>query len=318
MKDYIKRPAVFAKAAAEGQGYKWYLELILFLGIYMVGAAVQSLIMLPFLVAEMFVNEEFLEMAPNGNIQQVYVLTQNMMQSNLVLLGMMIANAGLIVMTILFGKLIGKRSLASFGFVKKGAVREYLAGAAVGFVVFSAAVGICVVSGALKLSAAEDFSIIWFVLFLFGFLIQGMAEEVLCRGYFMVSFARRYSMPAAILMNSVLFSLLHLGNDGVSVLAIFNLLLYGIVASLYFIKRGNIWGVAAFHSIWNLVQGNFYGIQVSGMQMEGSVFNAAADSSKVWINGGAFGLEGGFAVTIVLVIAAAVLWMMKGKDIAEA
>ena len=55
-------------------------------------------------------------------------------------------------------------------------------------------------------------------------------------------------------------------------LAFINLTLFGVFASLYFIKRGSIWGIGAFHSIWNLVQGNFWGLSVSGGATECSVF----------------------------------------------
>ena len=78
-----------------------------------------------------------------------------------------------------------------------------------------------------------------------------------------------------------------------------NLTLFGVFASVYFIKSGNIWGVGALHSIWNLAQGNIYGIRVSGIVTECSVF-ASAPSEGGFLLNGAFGLEGGLAVTIVL------------------
>ena len=133
-------------------------------------------------------------------------------------------------------------------------------------------------------------------------MLQGMSEEVLCRGYLMVSIGRRYSMWVAILSNSLIFAALHLLNDGISVLALINLVLYGVFASLYFIERGSIWGVAAFHSVWNLVQGNFWGLRVSGIVTECSVFQSTIADNRNIINGGDFGPEGGLAVTIVLAV----------------
>lgn len=57
---------------------------------------------------------------------------------------------------------------------------------------------------------------------------------------------------AAVIANSVIFAALHLLNPGVAPLAIVNLILFGIFASCYFIRRGNIWGIGALHSVWNL------------------------------------------------------------------
>ena len=75
---------------------------------------------------------------------------------------------------------------------------------------------------------SPNFSVGYFVLFLLGFLIQGMAEEVLCRGYFMVSLARRYSLIVAIVTNAVVFAALHLLNSGITVLAFVNLVMFVI------------------------------------------------------------------------------------------
>ena len=85
----------------------------------------------------------------------------------------------------------------------------------------------------------------------------------------------------------------------------------------YFVKRGNIWGVGALHSIWNLAQGNVYGIRVSGMQTGCSVLSSEMVAGRELINGGDFGLEGGLAVTIVLVVGTLVLLMTKQQRYVE-
>ena len=123
----------------------------------------------------------------------------------------------------------------------------------------------------------------------------------MCRSYLMVSIGRRYPMWLAVLLNALLFSTLHIGQSGMGLLAFINLTLFGAFASIYFIKRGSIWGIGAVHSIWNFVQGNFYGVKVSGLSISCSVLDSVSVEGRVLINGGAFGLEGGLAVTLVLV-----------------
>jgi len=171
-----------------------------------------------------------------------------------------------------------------------------------------------VVTGSLKLSASANFAFGTWILFGLGYMIQGMAEEVLCRSYFMVSLARRYPMWVAVILNALFFAALHLGNSGISALAFVNLTLFGVFASVYFIKRGSIWGIGAVHSIWNFVQGNFYGIKVSGMESNCSVFASAMTEGRDLIHGGAFGLEGGLAVTLVLVAGTLFLLTKPAKD----
>ena len=92
-------------------------------------------------------------------------------------------------------------------------------------------------------------------------------------------------------------------NPGVGVLPFINLLLFGLLMSLIFLKTGNIWLISALHTSWNFVQGNVFGVLVSGGTPSVSILSSASTEAKDLINGGAFGLEGGIAVTIVVTIA---------------
>lgn len=204
---------------------------------------------------------------------------------------------------VLFAFVWQKRKPSTLGFVKHNAIRDYAIGLVAGLAMFSLAVGIIVITGAGKLSVASNINFGIIAVWAVGWFFQGMAEEVACRGFLLTSMARKNNLVVAILGNALFFAALHLGNDGIGVLPFINLTLFGVVASIYYIKSGNIWLVSAMHSIWNMVQGNLYGIQVSGMENCPTIFNCSFEGSKSIINGGAFGAEGGLAVTIVLVIA---------------
>jgi len=106
---------------------------------------------------------------------------------------------------------------------------------------------------------------------------------------------------------------MHLGNSGVTVIAVINLILFGVFAAVVMIKQGNIWIVAGIHSMWNFVQGNLFGIQVSGLAKQNSVLSSDLIQDKAVINGGTFGLEGGLAVMIVLLIAIGVVLYKTSK-----
>jgi len=201
------------------------------------------------------------------------------------------------------------RKLSTAGFTRPF-LSEYAVGALAGLAVFSLAVGIACAAGTLTVSGLSDgFAPGPWLLILAGFLVQGMSEELLCRGLLMLNVARKNSVLAGILTNSLLFAALHLLNDGITPLAFLNLFLYGVLASLCFLWRGNIWGIAAFHSMWNFAQGNVYGILVSGGAFGTSLLSSVSDPGAALINGGDFGLEGGLAVTVVLVIGIAfIVW----------
>lgn len=314
----LKKPKMVTEAAAAQKGLHIVLEILVFVAVFLVSTIMQLAVLAPVEIILMFSSADYINAAVSGDQQAIALATEALMQSNALTIAMLFSTAGMILTALLFCKLIQKRKMTTVGFQKPGMWKEYLCGMAVGFGIFSVAVLICMVTGSLKIRGlSATFSVGIFLLFLVGYLVQGMAEEVLCRGYFLVSVSRRYPLAVGIAANALLFAALHLLNDGISVLAFINLVLFGVFASIYFIKRGNIWGVGALHSIWNLAQGNFYGIRVSGMQTSCSVLASEMVASRELINGGDFGLEGGLAVTIVLVLGSLILLMTRQQRYAE-
>lgn len=212
-----------------------------------------------------------------------------------------------IALILLYCRFAEQRPISSVGFVRKDFWKEYLKGAAVGFGLFASVVIVGTAIGAFRFNGLSDsIDPVILLLFLSGYMIQGMSEEVLCRGYMMVSAARKNSVPAAVIVNSAAFALLHTANPGFDVVPCLNLILFAVIASVYMLKTGNIWGVGAMHSVWNFVQGNFFGLNVSGTGLTPTVF-VFESTDMTWANGGAFGPEGGAVVTIVLVVELVVL-----------
>lgn len=299
MKDYYERTEIFAEARdakppkKEGKKYGWPLivELLVFTAVFLIANIIQSYASIP---GMLFI----------GSMDGLLVVN-------------LFSTIVPILITFAFCIVFQKRKPRTIGFIKKKCVSEYLWGLLIGAVIFTLAVIICVITGTLTFNGiGEGFSIGMFVLFFLGFMVQGMSEEVLCRGYLMVSIARRSSLPVAIIANALFFAALHLLNSGITVLAFINLTLFGIFASVMFIRRGSIWMVGAVHSIWNFVQGNVFGIKVSGMDIDCMLLESEITDVAI-INGGSFGLEGGLAVSIVL-IAGIVLMSLPKKSVAEA
>ena len=307
-------PPHMKQAGDTQKGQNWFIELLIFFLVYLVSSTAMSFILIAGAVITVLKDSSIMQQFATGDMQQAETLMNNLLESDSLMLFMLYANAAIIFLTILFCITIQKRTAASMGFVRRKAGLHYLAGAGVGLLLFSAAVLINMLTGSMTISGiSPGFSPALFLLFLIGFGIQGMAEEVLCRGYFMVSVGRRYPVAVAVFLNSIVFSLLHIMNPGVSLLAVANILLVGIVLSLYFLRTGNIWGIGALHSVWNFVQGNVFGMEVSGMDLSCSLLTSSTDPARSFWNGGAFGPEGGFSVTIVMVIAILLLLFFKRR-----
>lgn len=318
MKDLFEAPAAVRQAKESQKGMFLLWEILVFVAVFLVSSIIQGLFLMPVEFFIQLAHPEIYAAAASGDMNKYMEMVKEITSGDLFVVASLFSTAGIILVTLLFCKLIQKRRMTSLGFVKKDMIKEYLVGFLMGFVFFTGAVLICVVTGAVKFEGfSQSFSIGMFLLFLLGYLVQGMSEEVLCRGYFMISVSRRYPLVAGILANSLSFAALHLLNSGISVLAFLNLALFGVFASVYFLKRGNIWGIAAFHSVWNLVQGNVYGILVSGMKTQCSIFSTTMVEGKGLINGGPFGLEGGLGVTIVMIAGICLMYTRKTVDKGE-
>lgn len=214
--------------------------------------------------------------------------------------------------------LFERRHLRTAGFEWRGALGKYLRGFLFGILLFAAAIALGALTGvqvSTLISTSPDpgslllgFAGVFIILI--GWLVQGGAEEVLTRGFLLPVFGLRYGVPAAILVSSVLFSSLHLFNEHLSAIALLNLALFGVFACLYALREGGLWGICALHSSWNWVQGNIFGLPVSGTTSGSSLLTLQLTGPDWWA-GGAFGAEGGLAVTLVLLLACIILLLRR-------
>jgi uncharacterized protein len=198
-----------------------------------------------------------------------------------------------------------RRPFWTLGFEQAGAVRRYLAGATLGIALYGCALGI---SGAFGFLAPEQGSpaqqgaaaLGGVLLVYLGWTIQGPAEEIVFRGWLLQSIGARYRPWLGIVISSALFALGHGLNAGIGPLPIVNLLLFGVLTSLYALREGGLWGVCGMHAAWNWAQGNLFGIEVSGNPTPGGMLFNLREVGPDLVTGGAFGTEGGLACTAVL------------------
>lgn len=223
--------------------------------------------------------------------------------------------------TIIYCKFIEKRSVQSMGFIKKGFIINYLKGFIIGIILISAVLLISLATGALTYDGiSNNINILSILLFLVGYIIQGMAEEVMCRGYLMTSLSKKTSMFWAVILSSLAFTFPHLSSLFVSgvqfgAIGFVNTMLLSIFLSLFMIKEKNIWGVCAIHSSWNYILGVICGISVSGGKTNVSILTFTTNATKSLINGGMYGLEAGIITTIILIMGISILiFTMKRKN----
>lgn len=216
-------------------------------------------------------------------------------------------------------KFFEKRRFVTLGYTPTHAFKQYARGFVWGALMFAGAIGILAAMGTVAVEPGDPTqqgvaALGGIVLVLIGWIVQGGGEEVLLRGWVLPVIGARYRPWLGLLISSLLFALLHGINPGITPLALVNLALFGVFAGLYAMREGTLWGISAVHSVWNWVQGNFFGLEVSGTNPAGGTLLDLTITGQDWLTGGPFGPEGGLAVTIVLLVGIGVILFWKTKD----
>ncbi len=225
----------------------------------------------------------------------------------------LISSVALAIAAVFYCKRFEKRPLSSMGIRKKDFFKEYGLGALIGALMIGFTFFIIYLTGAVSIKINPTGANALIALFFIGFVIQGASEEIIFRGYFMMTVARDNRIGTSIAISSVLFSLLHSGGNQIDTITLANILMFGIFIGVYVFKRGDVFGAMAIHTFWNFVQGCVLGSNVSGMGNIPSIFVIEAKEGMEAASGGAFGLEASYATTAVLLIALSLVFLLKTK-----
>ncbi|MBE6649516.1 MAG: CPBP family intramembrane metalloprotease [Ruminococcaceae bacterium] len=294
------------------------IQILLFLVVFMISNTITSVIIIIPTMIGIFSDQELLATIASGNVEAsvsaALSASMSLMEKPWFMLISLFSTAVTTIACIIYCCKIERRSLASMGFRKQGWLMRYLKGYAIGTVMLLLCAFILWLMGDLDFAFADKIPVFYLLAFFVGFVIQGMSEEVLVRGYFMVSLNNRCNTAIAVGISSVVFSMLHLGNPGVSPLALLNLVLFGVFMAVYILRTDDLLGACALHSAWNFAQGNLLGIRVSGTAQLPTVAIMNPLGEQSLFHGGDFGLEGGLIVTFVLLAAIALTLFIPQKS----
>ncbi len=217
-----------------------------------------------------------------------------------------------ILATILLTKYLNKRPVESLGFHKEGFVKNYIVGLLIGGLLIAFTIVASFLFGTITIEFNSMVN--WGAIFvlLLGFMIQGMAEEVVCRGYVQNALRLRWGLVVTMIIQAAFFSALHSMNDGMTVMPVINLFLYGAFVGILFYYTDNLWMAGGIHSVWNFLLGPILGIEVSGHVIPGTVFMSSFTGSEL-LTGGSFGMEGSIFTTIGMCVGIIIVYLMYNK-----
>ena len=133
------------------------------------------------------------------------------------------------------------------------------------------------------------------------------------RGYPLQTMLRALPVPIALLPSAILFASSHLANPNVvRGFTFINTVLAGIWLGIAFVRTRSLWFPLSVHWSWNFATGPLLGLPVSGgTRLHPEPLLRATEVGPAWFTGGAYGIEGGAACTIALVISTMFIWRTR-------
>ncbi len=206
--------------------------------------------------------------------------------------------------------LVEQKRVGDYGLAGFNRARQFLVGLVCGFVFLSLLIGILLATHHLALSKTHlpvgrllGYAAAWGLCFL----LVGMTEEFMLRGYLLFTLARGIRFWPAAFVLAALFGLMHKANPGESPFGLTAVAMIALVFSLSLWRLGHLWWAIGFHASWDWAESFFYGTADSGTVSVGRLMTAHPLGS-VLQSGGATGPEGSVWVAFVLLLAALFVW----------
>jgi hypothetical protein len=301
----LKKPEIAKIAEEQGTHRSLVKEILIFILVFFIGSLVAGIIPAIYEMYVMLTDADIMDrleaMLISGRLSYTDMVDLVLDMNDAMYILTLLCTIIVIVTVVIYCRKIEHRSLKSMGFVRENAVKHYLTGILVGFASFTLCFLLGIVSGCIHVDGINPKLNLGIVLlYIVGFMIQSLSEEVTFRGYFMISLMKKNSALKAVLINAFAFALCHILNPGLSVIAMINLMMIGVFLSVYVLVTNDIWGAAAYHFMWNFAQGALYGVSVSGTKVLGAVLSTTVDETPAILSGGIFGTEGSIFTTIVM------------------
>jgi uncharacterized protein len=221
---------------------------------------------------------------------------------------------------------IERRPTSSFGLSRQRWLPNFLAGLGWGAAMLSLlilslrAAGLLIFDARLLFGRSVfHYAAVW----LGGFLLVGLLEEYLFRGYLQLTLARGLNgicdalhIPrreaigfwAAAVVLSFGFGLTHKSNAGESPIGLLAAGLIGLVFCLSLWRTGSLWWAIGFHASWDWAQSFLYGVADSGHMVAGHLF-ATHPAGRPILSGGLTGPEGSILILPILALTTAVIFL---------
>ena len=225
---------------------------------------------------------------------------------------MLMGTTGQLSAAILFLKFILKKKADYIYFKRDKLAKNITIGLFLGFLQISTYVLLDMGSGVLGYQGMNLGNLnLFFLAYFIAFFIQSTSEEVLVRGLLTRALFDKFGKKIAIILPSIFFGLLHLGNEGVTILSTLNTILVGIFFAKLLFYTENIMVTSGAHAGWNFSMAMIYGLNVSGFSGFDSLLNFKILNYALYDK--VYGPEGSIVVTFIEIISIFIIFYLEKR-----
>ncbi|WP_426270916.1 CPBP family intramembrane glutamic endopeptidase [Dyella kyungheensis] len=180
-----------------------------------------------------------------------------------------------------------------------------MAGLLVGALMISTVVLVLWLAGSYHVSGTNP-AVNWLPAVLTTGLGAGIAEEIITRGVLFRAVEEGLGTWWALAISALFFGAAHIFNPGATLWSSLAIAIEAgvLLALLYHVTR-SLWPCIGLHAAWNVMQGTFFGIPVSGTEAHGWLISTRTGPD--WLSGGVFGAEASVVALIVCSACSALL-----------
>lgn len=181
----------------------------------------------------------------------------------------------------------------------QGMAREAGAGLLIGAGLAALSFAVLAVLGAYRVDGVNAVGLV-ILLPLAELILVGMAEEMVFRGVIFGVTERSLGSKAAVVISALVFSLAHLPNEGMSVLAVAVIAAYGVLQAALYMRTRRLWVCIGTHVAWNYCVSQVFSATVSGHASNSGLLRGEL-SGNALLTGGAFGVEASLVALLLIV-----------------
>jgi uncharacterized protein len=194
--------------------------------------------------------------------------------------------------------------------------QHFLVGSVIGAGSLAIAAAIEVACGGLRLSISPEMVVPLVIKELIAtavlFVVAALAEEALFRGYPLQTLTRAQLAWLGVLLTSVPFAAVHLANPNVVAgFTFLNTAIAGIWLAAAYLKTRSLWFPLGVHWAWNWTMNSVIGVPVSGLKISSHPLLTSTELGPAWLTGGSYGVEGGAACIVALIISLFFIWRTR-------